>query len=57
MGNNIGSSMQNSMEKPESGKTPFQDESFGQPADIRGKEVFDNPELCAQFLRDYSGIP
>ena len=28
----------------------------GQDGDIQGKEYFDNPELCAQFLRDYSGV-
>lgn len=38
-------------------KTRASAEKFGQPEDIRGKEVFDNPELCAQFLRGYSGVP
>ncbi len=25
--------------------------------DVRAKEIFDNPELCAQFIRGYVGIP
>ena len=25
-----------------------------QHRDIRAKDIFDNPELCAQFLRDYA---
>ncbi len=28
-----------------------------QHRDIRAKDIFDNPELCAQFLRDYAEIP
>lgn len=30
---------------------------FGQEGDISAKRIFGNHTLCAQFLRDYSGLP
>ena len=31
--------------------------AFGQESDISAKRIFGNHTLCAQFLRDYSGLP
>ncbi len=33
------------------------DSSTFQNADVNSKRIFENPILCAQFLRDFSGLP